>query len=398
MMDDVGVYRDDDGPARGARRRSRELQRPLRATSRVQDKGTVVQHGPARGARARLPARLRRDDRRSRRWPARRAAAPTAARTSPSATTSTGSSTRWRTRPTARTGARLQAGDDHQVRAQAARRTERCTMQIDLRILRYDPERDDEAALGDVHASRPSRWTACSTCSTRSSDEQDGTLTFRRSCAHGVCGSDAMLINGRNRLACKIRVDQLGKQDLRRAAARAAGDQGPRRRHGRVLRQVPQRQAVPAVDDDAAARARAAPVAGGAGALRRHHQVHPVRRVHVARARRSGRSRRTSGRPRSSTPTGSSSTRATTRAEERLEILADEDGVWRCRTIFNCTDACPRGIHITQAILEVVVDDRGATRLSRRPAVRSPVIPAPRHPHRRRGPRQSRARRRWAPR
>ena len=40
--------------------------------------------------------------------------------------------------------------------------------------------------------------------------EQDGTLTFRRSCAHGVCGSDAMLINGRNRLACKIRVDQLG--------------------------------------------------------------------------------------------------------------------------------------------------------------------------------------------
>jgi succinate dehydrogenase / fumarate reductase iron-sulfur subunit len=40
-------------------------------------------------------------------------------------------------------------------------------------------------------------------------------------------------------------------------------------------------------------------------------------------------------------------------ADERLEILADKDGVWRCRTIFNCTDACPRGIHITQAILEV---------------------------------------------
>ncbi len=38
---------------------------------------------------------------------------------------------------------------------------------------------------------------------------------------------------------------------------------------------------------------------------------------------------------------------------ERLEILADEDGVWRCRTIFNCTDACPRGINITRAILEV---------------------------------------------
>ncbi|MGH3848130.1 MAG: 2Fe-2S iron-sulfur cluster-binding protein, partial [Pseudonocardiaceae bacterium] len=32
----------------------------------------------------------------------------------------------------------------------------------------------------------------------------DGTLTFRRSCAHGVCGSDAMRINGHNRLACKV--------------------------------------------------------------------------------------------------------------------------------------------------------------------------------------------------
>ena len=31
----------------------------------------------------------------------------------------------------------------------------------------------------------------------------DGSLGFRRSCAHGVCGSDAMRINGRERLACK---------------------------------------------------------------------------------------------------------------------------------------------------------------------------------------------------
>src|SRR5699024_2309617 len=32
----------------------------------------------------------------------------------------------------------------------------------------------------------------------------DGSLTFRRSCAHGVCGSDAMRVNGVNRLACKL--------------------------------------------------------------------------------------------------------------------------------------------------------------------------------------------------
>src|SRR5512139_408873 len=37
----------------------------------------------------------------------------------------------------------------------------------------------------------------------------DGTLSFRRSCAHGVCGSDAMRINGRNYLACKALVRDL---------------------------------------------------------------------------------------------------------------------------------------------------------------------------------------------
>ena len=40
-------------------------------------------------------------------------------------------------------------------------------------------------------------------------------------------------------------------------------------------------------------------------------------------------------------------------AEQRLEILNDKEGVWRCRTTFNCTEACPRGIEITKAIAEV---------------------------------------------
>src|SRR5690606_42044555 len=39
-------------------------------------------------------------------------------------------------------------------------------------------------------------------------------LTFRRSCREGVCGSDGMNINGKNRLACITRVSEaLGKSD-----------------------------------------------------------------------------------------------------------------------------------------------------------------------------------------
>jgi len=39
--------------------------------------------------------------------------------------------------------------------------------------------------------------------------------------------------------------------------------------------------------------------------------------------------------------------------EERLEVLNAATGVWRCRTIFNCVEACPRGINVTRAIGEI---------------------------------------------
>src|SRR5215212_2715012 len=69
-----------------------------------------------------------------------------------------------------------------------------------LKIRRFDPERDEEphweryevpTEPGDrlLDSLHHVKW------------HMDGTLTFRRSCAHGVCGSDAMRVNGVNRLA-----------------------------------------------------------------------------------------------------------------------------------------------------------------------------------------------------
>jgi succinate dehydrogenase / fumarate reductase iron-sulfur subunit len=43
--------------------------------------------------------------------------------------------------------------------------------------------------------------------------EQDGSLSFRKSCAHGVCGSDAMRINGVERLACKTLVREVAAEE-----------------------------------------------------------------------------------------------------------------------------------------------------------------------------------------
>ena len=34
-------------------------------------------------------------------------------------------------------------------------------------------------------------------------------------------------------------------------------------------------------------------------------------------------------------------------------LTNDADAAWRCRKVFNCTGACPRGIKVTRAIIEV---------------------------------------------
>ncbi len=224
-------------------------------------------------------------------------------------------------------------------------------MQVELRILRYDPERDTKP--------HEERYLVESEPMDRVLDllhkvkyEQDGTLTFRRSCAHGVCGSDAMLINGRNRLACKIRVDQLGKKVITVAPLPGlplvkdlvvdmeaffekfrsvqpylqTTDMPPIRER---LQSAAERETF---DDTTKCILCAACTSSCPSFWAQPSYVGPAAIVNAHRFIFDSRD---------------------DHADERLEILADEDGVWRCRTIFNCTDACPRGIHITQAILEV---------------------------------------------
>jgi len=75
-------------------------------------------------------------------------------------------------------------------------------MEVQLKILRFDPEVDREPRYQDyrVEAEPEERILDCLN---RIKWEQDGTLGYRMSCGHGVCGSDAMKINGRCALACQ---------------------------------------------------------------------------------------------------------------------------------------------------------------------------------------------------
>lgn len=179
----------------------------------------------------------------------------------------------------------------------------------------------------------------------------DGTLALRRSCAHGICGSDAMLINGRNQLACKVLVkdagDVISVEPIRgmRVIKDLVVDMEPFfEKYRSVLPYLITEQAAPERErlqspadreryDDTtkcilcACCTTACPIYWADGAY-----VGPAA---IVAAHRFIFDSRDEG------------------AAERLQILAERSGVFRCRTTFNCTDACPRGIDVTRAIQDV---------------------------------------------
>ncbi|MDF0531846.1 succinate dehydrogenase iron-sulfur subunit [Tsukamurella sp. 8F] len=184
----------------------------------------------------------------------------------------------------------------------------------------------------------------------------DGTLTFRRSCAHGVCGSDAMRINGVNRLACKMLMKDFlheGK-DVTITVEPIRGlpvekdlvvDMEPFFDAFRAVKPYlitsgnePTRERIQSATDRArfddttkcilcACCTTSCPVYWMDGSYFGPAAIVNAHRF-IFDSRDEG-------------------------AQERLDILNEAEGVWRCRTTFNCTDACPRGIQVTKAIQEV---------------------------------------------
>jgi len=224
-------------------------------------------------------------------------------------------------------------------------------LRVPLKIQRFDPETQDKPVWGT--------YVADVEDSARVLDALhyvkwyiDGTLALRRSCGHGICGSDAMVINGVNRLACKVLCRSLDQpvtvEPIRGlkvekdlivdmepffAGYRAVqpwlvpDDTDP---GGRERLQSPAERA--RYDDTTkcilcAACTTSCPIFWGDETY-----VGPAAIVNAHRfifdSRDAG-------------------------DRERLEILSAREGAFRCRTTFNCTEACPRGIKVTEAIQEV---------------------------------------------
>ena len=223
-------------------------------------------------------------------------------------------------------------------------------MQVSMKILRFIPEKDSKAHF-ETYQVEVEPTDRVLDVLNEVKWKHDGSLAYRRSCAHGICGSDAMRINGKNRLACKTLVGQMGKKivvepmmgfrvekdlivDMETFMAKVksvkpylVNDDAP-----------PARERLQSPEDREKFDAATKCILCGACTTScpsfwaDPNYVGPAAIVQANRFIFDSRDKA---------------------AQERLEILGDKEGVWRCRTIFNCVDACPRDIPITKLIGEV---------------------------------------------
>jgi len=223
-------------------------------------------------------------------------------------------------------------------------------MQVTLRIRRFNPEVDQKPHLETYQLEAEPNDQVLDLLN-QVKWFQDGTLAYRRSCAHGICGSDAMRINGANRLACKILVKEVGTTIT---VAPLLGlsvikdlivDMEPFWEHYRSVmpflvndEPAPEKERLQSPEQRArfddttkcilcAACTTACPSFWADG-----EYVGPAAIVQAHRFIFDSRDQA---------------------GEARLQVLGEQMGVWRCRTAFNCTLACPREIEITKAIGEV---------------------------------------------
>ncbi len=223
-------------------------------------------------------------------------------------------------------------------------------MEVELRIRRYNPEVDEQPHLETYMVEADPKDQVLDLLN-QVKWYQDGTLAYRRSCAHGVCGSDAVRINGANRLACKVLVKDVGEKitvepimglpvikdlivdmdpfwDHYRSVMPYFINDDPEPEKER-LQSPEQRERF---DDTTKCILCAACTTSCPSFWADDEYVGPAAIVQAHRFVYDSRDQA---------------------ADRRLEILGEQMGVWRCRTVFNCTNACPRDIKVTQAIGEL---------------------------------------------
>lgn len=250
---------------------------------------------------------------------------------------------------------------------------------VTLRIQRFNPDTDSRPYLKEFTLAAGRGMTILDALH-QIKTEQDGSLTYRRSCRHAICGSCAMNVNGSNLLVCKTPLkDVLDKKarvtirplpylpiikDL--VVDRSSFWEQYLRVKPWLIppEDVPQKEFRVSPDEVAALNNAETCIMCGAcysacqviGMNKKYIGPHALLKAFLRVLD-----------PRDTAPA------------DRLADLAGGDGVYRCHTIFNCIDACPKGLNPTEAIetLRKLARKRQAyerARVTRQESLQEPII------------------------
>jgi succinate dehydrogenase / fumarate reductase iron-sulfur subunit len=219
-----------------------------------------------------------------------------------------------------------------------------------VRIQRFNPETDTKPHLQEFEVELQPGTTVLDALHEIKS-HQDGSLTYRRSCRHAICGSCAMHVNGKNELVCKAplkdRLDRKGRVTIRPLPylpvikdlvvdRTSFWEQYQRVKPWLVPPEnVPEKEFRMSPEEVAALRN--AETCIMCGACYSSCQIIALTKEYIGPHALLKAFMRVMD-PRDSIP------------GERLADLDGGDGVYRCHTIFNCIDACPKNLNPTQAI------------------------------------------------
>jgi len=225
-------------------------------------------------------------------------------------------------------------------------------MAVTLKIFRWDPQKEEKASYQtfEVEADPMDRLLDCLI---RIREEQDPTLAFRMSCAHGICGSDGMRINSICGLACQKLVKDLGEEILVeplpvfRVIKDLIVDQDPFFERYYSIKPYLITKSPPAE-----AERRQSP--------EEHHRFEDALRCILCACCTA------------SCPVNQNKETeayvgpaALVRAfrylfdsrdegtEERTALLDQKDGAWGCQTLWKCTEVCPKEIPVTKQIGQI---------------------------------------------
>ena len=251
---------------------------------------------------------------------------------------------------------RKAAERERQRQAEEAERAREAEDTIQLKVFRYDPEvpEKEKPRFDDFHVPFEKGMTVLDAL-IYARDTYDSSLTFRHSCRQAICGSDALFVNGRQRLGCKtqisdleepIRVEPLPHQEV---VKDLVVDMEHFYDQMEAVEPYFQTNSLPDGELDEQHQTRenrekikmstrciwcgacmsSCNIAAGDNEYLGPAAINKADRF--AMDEREGEDIK----------------------QQRLEIIEQEHGVWRCQTQFSCTEVCPKDIPLTEHIQEL---------------------------------------------